>query len=67
MREFSEAEINKYLEQDPHYNTYAHGFDPLKSISSSFIAKLVGSYNNVLRGIPLEVMPEILSEVGYKL
>lgn len=67
MRELSEKEINQYLEQDPHYNTYTLGFDPLKNISSSFIAKLVGSYNNVLRGIPLEVIPEMLSEVGYKL
>ncbi len=66
-RELSEMEISQYFEQDPHYNTYALGFDPLKNISSSFIAKLVGSYNNVLRGIPLEVMPEMLSEVGYKL
>ena len=67
MRELSEMEINQYLEQDPHYNTYALGFDPLKNISSSFIAKLVGSYNNVLRGIPLEVIPDMLSEVGYKI
>ncbi len=67
MRELSEGEINQYLEQDPHYNTYALGFDPLENVSSSFIAELVGSYNNVLRGIPLEVMPKMLSEVGYKL
>lgn len=67
MRELSEKEINQYLEQDPHYNTYALGFDPLTKISSSFIAKLAGSYNNVLRGMPLEVMQEMLSEVGYKL
>lgn len=67
MRELSEGEINQYLEQDTHYNTYALGFDPLKNISSSFVVKLAGSYNNVLRGIPLEVIPEILSEVGYKI
>jgi len=67
MRELQEIEINKYFEQDPNYNTYALGFDPLKNISSSFITKLVGSYNNVLRGIPLEVFPEMLSKVGYKI
>jgi septum formation protein len=66
-RELSEREINQYLEQDPHYNTYALGFDALANISSSFIKKLVGSYNNVLRGMPLEVIPDMLSEVGYKL
>ncbi len=67
MRELSEGEINRYLEQDPRYNTYALGFDPLEKVSSSFIAKLVGSYNNVLRGIPLEVVLKMLPEVGYKL
>jgi septum formation protein len=67
MRELLDSEINKYLNQDPNYNTYALGYDPLKNISSSFIQKLVGSYNNVLRGIPLEVLPEMLSEVGYNL
>ena len=67
MRKLSDREINQYLERDSRYNTYALGFDPLENMSSSFIVKLVGSYNNVLRGIPLEVIPEILSEVGYKL
>lgn len=67
MRELSDLEINRYLEQDSYYNTYALGYDPLKNISSSFIIKLVGSYNNVLRGIPLEILPEMLSEVGYNL
>ena len=65
MRELSDLEINRYLDQDPNYKTYALGFDPLKNISSSFIVKLIGSYNNVLRGIPLELLPEMLSKVGY--
>ena len=65
IRNLSDSEINKYLEQDPNYKTYAHGYDPVKNISSSFIIKLVGSYNNVLRGIPLEVLPEMLLKVGY--
>ena len=67
MRKLSEKEINQYLEQDSHYYTYALGFDPLEHISSSFIAKLTGSYNNILRGIPLEVIKSMLSEVGYQL
>ncbi len=65
IRALLDSEINKYLDQDPNYNTYAHGYDPVRNISSSFIAKLVGSPNNVLRGIPLEVLPPMLSEVGY--
>lgn len=67
MRELSDSEINKYLNQDPNYKTFAHGYDPVKNISSSFIVKLVGSYNNVLRGIPLEVFPQMLFEVGYNI
>ena len=67
MRELLDSEINRYLDQDPYYNTYALGYDPLKNISSSFIIKLVGSYNNVLRGIPIEVLPEMLSKVGYEI
>jgi len=67
FRKLLDSEINKYLGQDPNYNTYAHGYDPLKNISSSFIAKLNGSPNNVLRGIPLEVLSEMLLEAGYNL
>jgi len=67
FRELLDSEIDKYLDQDPNYNTYSHGYDPVKNISSSFIAKLVGSSNNVMRGIPLEVLPEMLSKLGYNL
>jgi len=67
VRELSAGEIDKYLKEDPYYNTYALGYDPLGHSSSAFIKKIEGSYNNLLRGIPLEVIPEMLSEVGYKI
>jgi len=63
MRKLSDAEINKYLEEDPNYNTYALGYDPLGHSSSAFIERIEGSYNNLLRGIPLEVIPEMISKV----
>ena len=66
FRDISEAEINKYLDQDKYFNTYASGYDPLKYISSTFISRLEGSYNNPLRGIPLEVIVDMLQEIGYK-
>jgi len=66
MRNLSEKEINKYLDEDPYFNTYALGYDPVKHISSSFIQKIEGSYYNLLGGIPLEVIVEMLTEVGYK-
>lgn len=61
MRNISEEEINKYLDQDPKYNTYALGYDPLGHYSSTFIQRLEGSYNNFLTGIPLEVIVEMLN------
>ena len=64
LRKLSDGEINKYLEEDPNYNTYALGFDPLGHSSSAFIQRIEGSYNNLLRGIPLEVIGEMLSGVG---
>jgi septum formation protein len=66
MRKISDQEINRYLDQDPGYNTYALGFDPLGNYSSSFIRGVEGSYNNVLRGIPLEAVVEMLSEAGFE-
>lgn len=67
MREISDNEINKYLDQDPNFNTYALGFDPLGHYSSAFIRNIEGSYNNILRGIPSEVIVEMLFAAGFKI
>jgi len=67
MRNLSDEEINKYLDEDPYYNTYALGYDPLGHSSSSFVKKIEGSYNNLLRGIPLEIIRETLAEAGFSL
>lgn len=66
IRELSEEEINKYLDEDPNFNTYALGYDPVKHYSSSFVKRIKGSYYNVLGGIPLETIVEMLREMGYK-
>ncbi|MFH1308878.1 MAG: Maf family protein [Patescibacteria group bacterium] len=66
MRNISEYEINKYIEQDGNYNTYALGYDPLGNYSSTFIKEIKGSYNNITRGIPLEIIPELLLEIEKK-
>lgn len=66
MRELSEEEINKYLNEDPNFNTYALGYDPVKHYSASFVKKIEGSYYNLLGGIPLETIVEMLKEIGYK-
>lgn len=66
MRNISDKEINKYLDEDPNFNTYALGYDPVKHISSSFVKEIKGSYYNLLGGIPLETIVEMLREIGYK-
>jgi len=66
MRELSEEEIKKYLDEDPHFNTYALGYDPVKHLSSSFVQRIEGSYYNFLSGIPLETIIEMLRDIGYK-
>jgi MAF protein len=65
MRDLFDSEINWYLDQDPNFKTYAQGYDPLGTYGSTFIKELHGSYNNVLRGIPLEVIVEMLKERGF--
>ena len=60
LRSFSDKEVEIYLEQDKFYNTYALGYDPLEHYSSTFAEKIEGSYNNFLRGIPLEIMPNLI-------
>jgi MAF protein len=66
-RKFSDREIKKYLKQDPNYKKIAMGFDPFGHYSVSFARKIQGSYNNYLRGIPLEAIVEMLKKIGYKI
>jgi len=66
MRTLSDKEINKYLEEDPNFNTYALGYDPIKHLSASFIQRIEGSYYNLLGGMPLETVVEMLPKIGYK-
>ncbi len=66
MREISEEEINQYLDEDVNFNTYALGYDPVKHISASFVKKIKGSYYNLLGGMPLETIIEMLKEIGHK-
>lgn len=67
MRNISDSEIERYLDQDSHYKAYAQGYDPLGTYGSTFIKSISGSYNNPLRGIPLEVIVEMIQEVGFKI
>ncbi|MCK4520388.1 septum formation protein Maf [Candidatus Parcubacteria bacterium] len=66
MRKLSDKEIEKYLNEDSHFNTFALGYDALRHCSSAFVKRIEGSYYNLLGGIPLETIVEMLPEVGYK-
>jgi septum formation protein len=65
MRALGDKEINKYLDEDLNFRTYALGYDPLGNYSSSFVKRIEGSYNNLMRGIPLEEIVEMLHEIGF--
>ncbi|EKE18600.1 MAG: Septum formation protein Maf [uncultured bacterium] len=67
MRNYSDKEIEKYLNQTEKYKTHAHGFDPLENYSAVFINTISGSYNNILRGIPTEHIIEMLQEIGVEI
>jgi len=67
LRNFSDQEINKYLDEDPSFNTYAHGYDPVGHYSSSFIKNIEGNSHNVFWGFPLAIIVEMLNKIGYKL
>ncbi len=64
MRKFSEREVRYYLDRDDRYKTCAQGYDPLNTYGATFIERISGSYNNPLRGIPLEVVVEMLKNFG---
>lgn len=67
MRYYSEPEIEKYLDQDPNFLTYALGFNPLDTHASTFVEWIWGCYNNLLYGIPLAKVIEMIRRTGFKI
>jgi len=63
MRKITDDEIKRYLEQDPKYNTYAHGYDPWGHLSSTFIKSISGDPKNILTGIPLATIFQMINKV----
>jgi septum formation protein len=66
VRSLSDEEINRYLDQGEGFKTPATGFDPSRFYSSTFIKKINGSPTNVMSGIPLEKVVEMLKQAEYK-
>jgi predicted house-cleaning NTP pyrophosphatase (Maf/HAM1 superfamily) len=54
------------MDQDPNFCKYTLGFDPLRTYGGTFVKEIKGSFNN-LRGIPLEVVIEMLKDVDYEI
>lgn len=64
MRAYSDDEIDKYLDNcDEKYKTHAHGFDPSNYYSMTFIDTIQGNPMNVMMGIPLSTIMEMLKEI----
>ncbi len=66
MRDYTDREIKKYLDQDENFNRFALGYNTEKCISASFMKKIEGNHLN-LKGIPLSDLIEMMEEVGYKI
>jgi len=64
FRELALEEVEQYLNKDPHFKTYALGYNPVAFVSSSFIEEINGSPTNIMRGIPLNTAAEMLSNFG---
>lgn len=63
MRDLSEKEIKKYVNNDPNVLRICLGYDPEMYLSSSFIKRIEGSYNNLLYGVPLGTIVEIIKNL----
>ncbi|MBA7615335.1 7-methyl-GTP pyrophosphatase [subsurface metagenome] len=67
VRELDKNEIIKYLRQDGNFGRYSQGFNPLNTFGASFIKEIEGSYNNILRGIPLEIIVDMIKKRGFEI
>jgi len=61
LRHIYPEEIRAYLEQDPEFNTHAHGYNPGRYLSSSFIKRAGGEPSN-LKGVPLATLVPMIRE-----
>jgi septum formation protein len=67
LRKISDSEINKYLKEDLEKvnQKCCIVYDPEFQYSTSFVETIEGSYNNLIRGIPLEIIIKMLKKIGY--
>ncbi len=64
LRDYSEEEIVKYLDQDKEddYLSYAQGFNPLVGCGNTFIKRIEGNYNGIIHSTPIELIGDIIKK-----
>lgn len=65
LRYLNHKEIKNYLKNSSDYMNHALGYNPLDGLSATFIRSIDGDMNNLLRGIPLATVVEMIKE-NYK-
>ncbi len=63
MRNLSNEEIENYVNNDPDILHICLGYDPEIRLSASFVKRIEGSYHNLLCGVPLETIAELLNNI----
>lgn len=61
LRNFSEEEINRYLEQDDGWKKHAYGYEAIGQLSSTFIKHFEGDFFSFARGMPIAAVREMIS------
>jgi len=62
LREISDEEIKRYLEEDPGYKTHAYGYEAISKLSSTFIKRVEGDFYSFARGMPIATVIEMIME-----
>jgi len=62
LRELSDKEIKRYVENDPAVLDICLGYDPGINISASFVESCEGSLHNLLTGVPFEIIVPVLEK-----
>ena len=63
LRKLVDQEIKQYIKEDKDILHYCLGYDPELGRSASFVESIKGSYNNLLNGMPIEVIPKLLEAI----
>ena len=66
FRKLSKKEILRYINENDNVFNICLGYDPGIGLSASFVETMTGSYHNLINGMPIEAIPDMLKKVGYR-